>query len=91
VVAAEVHYATATALALELGMRPLLAHCRFSLGKLYGRAADGRATEHLTTAMNLFHEMGMRFWFEQAKAEMQARGIRAFISPAIDSSMMEQR
>ena len=21
--------------------------------------------------MNLFHEMGMRFWFEQAEAEMQ--------------------
>ena len=92
VMAAEAHYAAATALALELGMRPLLAHCRFSLGKLYGRAGDGRATEHLTTAMNLFHEMGMRFWFEQAKAEMQARGIRAFIhSPAIDGSMMEQR
>src|SRR5215831_7901123 len=92
VMAAEAHYAAATALALELGMRPLLAHCRFSPGKLHGRAGAERATEHLTTAMNLFHEMGMRFWFEQAKAEMQARGIRAFIhSPAIDSSMMEQR
>jgi tetratricopeptide (TPR) repeat protein len=90
VMTAEAHYAAATALALELGMRPLLAHCRFSLGKLYGRAGDGRVTEHLTTAMNLFHEMGMRFWFEQAKAEMQARGVRALIpSPAIDSSMME--
>jgi len=79
VAAAEAHYAASTALALELGMRPLLAHCHFSLGKLHGRAGDGRATEHLTTAMNLFHEMGMRFWFEQAKAE----------TPAIDSAMME--
>jgi class 3 adenylate cyclase/tetratricopeptide (TPR) repeat protein len=72
VAAAEPHYATATALASELGMRPLVAHCRFSVGKLYGRAGDWRATEHLTTAMNQFREMGMRFWLEKAEAEMQA-------------------
>ena len=72
VAAAEAHYATATALALELGMRPLAAHCRFSVGKLLGRAGDWRAIEHLTTAMNLFREMGMGFWLEKAEAEMQA-------------------
>src|SRR5262249_39120361 len=72
VAAAEAHYATSTALALELGMRPLVAYCRFSLGKLYGRAGDRRAAQHLTTAMSLFHEMGMPFWFEKAAAEMQA-------------------
>jgi tetratricopeptide (TPR) repeat protein len=72
VAAAEAHYATSTALALELGMRPLVAHCRFSLGKLHGRGGDRRATEHLTTAMSLFNEMGMRFWFEKAEAEMRA-------------------
>jgi hypothetical protein len=71
VVATEAHYATSTALALELGMRPLVAHCRFGLGTLYRRAGDRRATEHLTTAMSLFNEMGMRFWFEKAEAEMQ--------------------
>ena len=60
VAAAEAHYVTATALASELGMRPLVAHCRFGVGKLLGRAGDRRATEHLTTAMNLFREMGMR-------------------------------
>jgi class 3 adenylate cyclase/tetratricopeptide (TPR) repeat protein len=75
VLAAEAHYATSTALGLELGMRPLLAHCRFSVGKLLGRAGDRRATEHLTTAMNLFREMGMRFWFEKAEAEMQVLGV----------------
>jgi hypothetical protein len=57
---------------LELGMRPLVAHCRFSLGKLHGRAGDQRAMEHFTAAMSLFQEMGMRFWFETAKAEMRA-------------------
>jgi hypothetical protein len=53
-------------------MRPLAAHCRFSVGKLLGRAGDWRAIEHLTTAMNLFREMGMGFWLEKAEAEMQA-------------------
>jgi class 3 adenylate cyclase/tetratricopeptide (TPR) repeat protein len=72
VAAAEVHYAASTALALELGMRPLVARCRFSLGQLYGRAGDRRATEHLTSAISLFQEMGMRFWFDKAEAEMQA-------------------
>jgi class 3 adenylate cyclase/tetratricopeptide (TPR) repeat protein len=72
VTAAEAHYITSTALASEFGMRPLVAHCRLSLGRLYGRAGDRRATEHLATAMSLFHEMGMRFWFEKVEAEMQA-------------------
>jgi hypothetical protein len=53
-------------------MRPLVARCRFSLGELYGRAGDRRATEHLTSAISLFQEMGMRFWFDKAEAEMQA-------------------
>jgi tetratricopeptide (TPR) repeat protein len=77
VAAAEAHYATSTALASELGMRPLVAHCRFSFGKLHGRAGDRRATENLTTAMRLFHEMGIRFWFEKAEAKMQALEVAA--------------
>jgi tetratricopeptide (TPR) repeat protein len=73
--AAEAHYATSMALASELGMRPLVAHCRFSLGKLHARAGERQATENLTTAMSLFHEMGMRFWFEKAEAEMRALAV----------------
>ncbi|HEY6965152.1 MAG TPA: hypothetical protein VI407_08035, partial [Erythrobacter sp.] len=92
VAAAETHYATSTALALELGMRPLVAHCHFSLGKLYGRAGDRRATEHLTTAMSLFHEMGMRFWFEMAEAESRALEVAGaplapIASRAVDSAV----
>ena len=79
--AAEAHYATSTALALEFGMRPLIAHCRFGVGKLHGRAGDKRATEHLTTATNLFREMGMQFWFEKAEAEMQALEV-AVVTPS---------
>jgi class 3 adenylate cyclase/tetratricopeptide (TPR) repeat protein len=80
VAAAEAHYTTSSALASELGMRPLVAHCCFSLGKLYGRTGDLRATEHLTMAMSLFREMGIRFWFEKAEAEMQALELVA-VSP----------
>ena len=36
---AEAHYRQALALAEELGMRPLVAHCHHGLGRLYGRPA----------------------------------------------------
>src|SRR5262249_49947044 len=48
--AAEAHYATSMALALELGMRPLAAHCHFSLGKLHRRLGDRRANDDLAAA-----------------------------------------
>ena len=34
------HYRQALALADELGMRPLVAHCHLGLGKLYRRTGD---------------------------------------------------
>jgi hypothetical protein len=50
--------------------RPLVAHCRFGLGKLYRRTGKRQeAQEHLTTATNMYREMGMQFWLEQAEAE----------------------
>jgi tetratricopeptide (TPR) repeat protein len=70
---AEAHYRQAMALATELGMRPLVAHCHLGLGKLY-RGAGKRepAREHLTTATTMYREMDMRFWLEQAEAELGA-------------------
>ncbi len=60
-------------LADELGMRPLLAHCHLGLGKLYRLTGDyARALEHLTTATTMYRKMDMRFWLEQAEAEMRA-------------------
>jgi tetratricopeptide (TPR) repeat protein len=70
--AAEAHYSTSRALAVELGMRPLVARCHFSLGKLHGRTDERQAMEHLTTAVSLFQEMGMRSWFDKAETEIQA-------------------
>ncbi len=56
------------ALADELGLRPLLAHCHFGLGALYRRAGKReQAQEHLTTAATMFSEMDMRHWREQAE------------------------
>jgi predicted ATPase/class 3 adenylate cyclase len=68
---AEAHYRQALALAEELGLRPLLAHCHLGLGVLHRRAGTRQqAREHLTTAATMFGEMDMRFWLEKAEAEM---------------------
>jgi len=69
---AEAHYLEAGARATELGMRPLVAHCRFGLGKLYRRAGKREpAREHLATATTAFREMGMQFWLEKAETELE--------------------
>ena len=66
------YYREALALADELGMRPLVAHCHLGLGKLYRRTGKREeAHEHLTTATTMYREMGMRFYLEQAEAEMR--------------------
>jgi len=69
---AEGYYREALTLAGELGMRPLVAHCHLGLGKLYRRTGTReQAREHLTTATALYREMDMRFWLEQAEAELK--------------------
>ncbi|MFQ5830416.1 MAG: AAA family ATPase, partial [Candidatus Methylomirabilia bacterium] len=69
------HYREAMALAEELGMCPLLAHCHLGLGKLYRRTGNRpKAQGDFTSAAALFREMDMRFWLEQAEAELKALG-----------------
>ena len=66
----ERHYHAALAIAGELGLRPLVAHCHLGLGKLYRRRGTGeQARKHLATAVTMYREMGMQFWLEQAEAE----------------------
>ena len=61
----------ALALAGELSMRPLAAHCHLGLGKLYRRTGDAaKAAEHLTAATTMYRDMDMRFWLEKADAEL---------------------
>ncbi len=67
---AERHYRQALALAAELEMRPLVAHCHLGLGKVYrGAGKQQEAHEHLTIAARMYREMGMTFWLEKAEAE----------------------
>jgi tetratricopeptide (TPR) repeat protein len=68
---AEAHYQQALALAEELGMRPLVAHCYLGLGTLY--ATTGRwqqARTVLATAIALYRAMDMPFWLPQAEAAL---------------------
>jgi tetratricopeptide (TPR) repeat protein len=64
---AETHYQQALALAEELGMRPLQAHCHFGLGTLYAKIGRREpAVASLSTAIELYCAMDMTFWLPQA-------------------------
>src|SRR5262249_35163632 len=68
---AESYYRQALALADELGMRPLVAHCHLGLGTLYQRVGrDDEARAELTTAAEMHRAMEMTFWLEQAEAAL---------------------
>jgi tetratricopeptide (TPR) repeat protein len=68
---AEVHYQQALALAGELGMRPLQAHCHHGLGTLYAKADQReQARAALGTAIALYRAMEMTFWLPQAEATL---------------------
>ena len=69
----EDHYRRAMALADELAMRPLVAHCHLGLGKLYRRTGNqAKGEDHLATATTMYREMGMTFWLEKAEAASAA-------------------
>ena len=62
----------ALSIAEQLGTRPLIAHCHLGLGKLYRRTGKRElAHELLTTAMAMYREMDMRYWLDQAAAELK--------------------
>ena len=67
----EAYYRQALALAEELGMRPLRAHCHRGLGTLY--AATGQreqARAELSTAIEMYQSMAMAFWLPQTEAAL---------------------
>ena len=68
---AEAHYHQALALADDLGMRPLQAHCHRGLGTVY--AATGQweqARAALSAAIDLYRPMDMTFWLPEAEAAL---------------------
>jgi class 3 adenylate cyclase/tetratricopeptide (TPR) repeat protein len=68
---AAVHYRQALALAEELGMCPLQAHCHRGLGMLYATIGQPeQARVELSTAIEMYTSMDMTFWLPQAEAAL---------------------
>jgi class 3 adenylate cyclase/tetratricopeptide (TPR) repeat protein len=74
---AEDHYQQALALAEELGMRPLAAHCHLGLGTIFCESGRrDRARAELSATIELYRAMEMTFWLpkvESALAEVEGR------------------
>ena len=69
------HYRQALALAEELAMRPLQAHCHRSLGMLYARQGQQeQARAALASAIALYRDMELTFWLPQAEAVLAQVG-----------------
>jgi tetratricopeptide (TPR) repeat protein len=67
----EPYYRQALALADELGMRPLQAHCHRGLGTLHAKLGQqGTARTELSAAIELYRSMEMTFWLPQAEAAL---------------------
>jgi tetratricopeptide (TPR) repeat protein len=70
---ADSNYRQALTLAESLSMRPLAAHCHLGLAKLYRQTGQrDQVGEHLTHAITMYREMGIRYWLAQAEAELAA-------------------
>lgn len=65
---AESDYKMALALAEELGMRPLQAHCHTGLGKLYAQMKDGvRAHPEFQAAIEIYRAIPMPYWLSKTE------------------------
>ena len=68
---AEACYRQALALADELGMRPLQAHCHRGLGTLYAKISrQEEAHAELASAIERYRAMDMTFWLPQAEVAL---------------------
>jgi len=75
---AAAYYQQALALAEDLGMRPLVAHCNRGLGMLYAATSQWEpARAALAATLALYRAMAMTFWLPQTEAvvaQVEARG-----------------
>jgi tetratricopeptide (TPR) repeat protein len=68
---AKAYYQQALALADELGMHPLQAHCHRGLGTLYAKIGQQeQARTALTTAIEMHRAMAMTFWLPETEAAL---------------------
>jgi predicted ATPase/class 3 adenylate cyclase len=68
---ATAHYGQALALAEELGMRPLQAHCHRGLSMLYVAAGQReQARAELVAAIAMYRDMAMTFWLPETEAAL---------------------
>jgi tetratricopeptide (TPR) repeat protein len=71
------HYRQALALAEDLGMRPLQAHCHLGLGTLYARSGQlQQAHAELSAAAEIYRAMDMTFWLPQVEVALAQIGER---------------
>jgi hypothetical protein len=64
-------YCQGLALAEELGMRPLQAHCHLGLGTLYAQTGQRQqAQAELSAAIDLYRAMEMTLWLPQAETTL---------------------
>jgi tetratricopeptide (TPR) repeat protein len=72
--AAEGQLQRALAVAAALALRPLAAHCRVGLARVYQhRGKHHDAHEHLASATAMYREMEMPYWVRRAEDIMNAR------------------
>jgi tetratricopeptide (TPR) repeat protein len=70
--ASESQFRSGLALADELGMRPLMAHCHVGLGELYAKIGKHvEARVELTAAVDLYRTMELTFWLPRAESALE--------------------
>jgi tetratricopeptide (TPR) repeat protein len=68
---AEANYEDALALAQELGMRPLQAHCHLGRARVYANLKNlAKAQFELVSAADFYRGMSMPFWLSKAEAAL---------------------
>ena len=68
---ADEDYGLALALAQELKMRPLQAHCHMGIGNFYAQVDDvTKARSELQSAVDLYKAMSMRYWLSKAEGAL---------------------
>jgi tetratricopeptide (TPR) repeat protein len=89
---AAAYYQQALALAEELGMRPLVAHCHRGLGMLYTKTGVREpARTELVTAVEMYQTMEMTFWPPQTEAALTQVDMQCPWGRAIGSRRATQR